>query len=342
MKALITGITGQDGAYLSKLLLGKGYEVHGGYRRSASLNFWRLKELDIMADASVVSEAHPNFTLHGFDVTCSVSVTQTILRGQYDEVYNLAAQSFVAESFNSPLSTFNINAVGTFHILEAIRQHSPHTRFYQASTSEMFGLVNVAAQNEDTPFHPRSPYGVAKAAAHYAVVNYREAYGLHASCGILFNHESNLRGLEFITRKITDGVARIVAGKQEKIRLGNLAALRDWGHAKDYVYGMWLMLQQEAPDDYVLATGKTHSILTLLSIAFSQVGLDYEDYIEQDERYMRASDIPILCGDAAKAREILEWKLMYDFETMIVEMLNYDLYRHGIDPIELQLKRTGV
>jgi len=231
-KALITGITGQDAAYLSELLLSKGYEVHGASPRRASGNYWRLQSIGILDDED--NPRDKNFKLKSLDVTCSSSVTNIIKDGQYDEIYNLAAQSFVAESFNSPTATFNINAIGVLNLLEAIKINSPESKFYQASTSEMFGLVNMEAQNEETPFHPRSPYGVAKVAAHYAVCNYREAYGLFASCGILFNHESPLRGIEFVTRKITDGVAKIIAGKQEKLSLGNLDAYRDWGHAKDY------------------------------------------------------------------------------------------------------------
>lgn len=338
MKALVTGISGQDAAYLTELLLSKGYEVHGGFRRSASQSYWRLNEMGL---ANGIESNHPNLKLIPFDLTCSASVTRTIAEGEYDEIYNLAAQSFVAESFNSPASTFDINARGVLYILEAIRQFSGRSKFYQASTSEMFGLVNVESQNESTPFYPRSPYGVAKCAAHYATVNYREAYGLHASCGILFNHESPFRGIEFVTRKVTDGVAKIVAGKQEKLSLGNMEAYRDWGHARDYVFGMWLMLQQEVPDDYVLATGLTYTVEEMVDIAFKCVGLNYKDYIEQDERFMRPSDVPLLCGDPSKAQEKLGWEAVTPFEEMIQEMVNYDLYRQGIDPIELILNKTS-
>ena len=319
MKALITGVTGQDAAYLAELLLSKGYEVHGGYRRSASGSFWRLEELGLPIE------------LIPLDVTCAASVTNIVMEG-YDEIYNLAAQSFVEESFRSPTSTFHINALGPIHFLEAIRLHSPDTRFYQASTSEMFGLVNVEAQNETTVFHPRSPYGVAKAAAHYAVGNYREAYGLHASCGILFNHESPLRGIEFVTRKVTDGIAQIIAGKTDKLFLGNMDAYRDWGHARDYVEGMWLMLQQEVPDDYVLATGKKHSVREMVRYAFNRHGIDYTDHVHIDERFMRPSDVPLLLGDATKAKSI-GWEAKYDFYELIDEMLDSDLERHGVSKL---------
>jgi len=331
MKALITGITGQDGGYLASLLLSKGYSVDGASPRRSSDNLWRLKELGLVENENTID----NFELIPLDVTCSASVNNVVAKGDYDEIYNLAAQSFVVESFSSPTATFNINAHGVIHLLEAIRVHSPRSKFYQASTSEMFGLVNVDGQNESTPFHPRSPYGVAKAAAHYAVQNYREAYGLHASCGILFNHESPLRGIEFVTRKVTNGVARIVAEKQEHLYLGNMSASRDWGHAIDYVNGMYLMLQQDEPDDYVLATGETHTVEEMVNIAFNAVDLDWKNYIKQDERYMRPSDVPLLCGDASKARSKLNWNHSFSFVELITQMIHYDLWRNEVDPLKL-------
>lgn len=333
-KALIIGVTGQDGAYLASLLTRNGYMVYGASRHSASRNLWRLDSLGMTANGESIID---NLELISLDVACSVSVTNTIQVGYYDEVYNLAAMSFVPESFASPVSTFNINAIGVLNLLEAIRLNSPHTRFYQASTSEMFGLVNVDAQNEDTPFHPRSPYAVAKAAAHYAVQNYREAYGLHASCGILFNHESPLRGEEFVTRKITKGVARITAEGQDKLALGNMDAKRDWGYALDYVNGMHLMLQQREPDDYVLATGETHTVREAVDIAFDRVHMKADDYIEQDERYMRPSDVPLLCGDASKAKRVLGWEPSVGFTDLINMMVDHDLMNEGIDPIEFQI-----
>lgn len=337
MKALITGITGQDGAYLASFLLHKGYEVVGIAPRRASPNYWRLEELGLIDDEQFVE----NFSVHHNDITCPASVTSLIEEGQFDEIYNLAAQSFVTESFNSPVSTFNINSIGVLHLLEAIRRHSHKSKFYQASTSEMFGLVDVEGQNEKTTFHPRSPYGVAKAAAHYAVQNYREAYGLHASCGILFNHESPLRGEEFVTRKVTKAVARIVVEKQDKLYLGNTTAKRDWGHAVDYVYGMWLMLQQNEPDDYVLATGETHTVQDMVNIAFNRVGLDSKNYVVSDDLSLhRPSDIPLLCGDASKAHEILGWYPSVNLEALIHQMVDADLSRENVDVIKM-LAETG-
>jgi GDPmannose 4,6-dehydratase len=227
----------------------------------------------------------------------------------------------VKTSFDTPVSTFEVNAMGAIHLLEAVRSIDDSIRYYQASTSEMFGLVNVDAQDESTPFHPRSPYGVAKAAAHYATINYREAYGLHASCGILFNHESPLRGDEFVTKKIADGVKGILAGTQDNLLLGNLEARRDWGHAKDYVEAMWLMLQQETPDDYVIATGESHSVREFVACAFESVGLRYSDYVEFDSRYLRPSDVPLLCGNPAKAKRVLGWEPKYNFSSLIDEMV---------------------
>lgn len=335
MRALITGCTGQDGAYLSALLLEHGYNVTGSSpRRSADdKNLWRLRTKNAGTYRSVLD--HPNFEFVSLDVTCSASVNNVIGSYDYDEIYNLAAQSFVAESFKSPAATAAINYIGVLNLLEAVRTLSPLSRFYQASTSEMFGRVNVGAQNEFTPFHPRSPYATAKAAAHHAVVNYREAYGLLASCGILFNHESPLRGIEFVTRKITDGAAQIVAGKRDSLLLGNMDSRRDWGHAEDYTYAMYLMMQQELPDDYVIATGKAHSVRDAVNFVFERVGLDPHERVSQDPRFSRPSDVPFLCGNADKAREKLGWKPTHTFEDMMYEMLSIDLQRHCVDPIQL-------
>jgi len=320
MKALITGITGQDGAYLAKLLLSKGYEVHGFAPRRSSPNTWRLAHEGI--ENNVVQVAG--------DVTCSASVSRVVSSGQYDEIYNLAAQSFVGESFNSPTSTFNINAVGTLNLLEAVRQTSKHTKFYQASTSELFGKTEKEYQDEKTNFHPRSPYGVSKLAAHALTINYREAFNVFACCGILFNHESPLRGKEFVTRKITDGIAQIVAGKTNQLMLGNLDSLRDWGHAEDYVEAMWLMLQQETPEEFVIATGTTYSIREFCKFAFATVGLNYSDYVKMDERFNRPAEVDVLCGDALKAGLKLGWSATKDLGTLIYDMLEADFERHGL------------
>lgn len=332
MRILITGCTGQDGAYLSELLLSEGHQVVGTSPRRSSDD----ANLDRLHLVGALDK--PTFDYDTLDVTCSASVDRRISSGGFDEVYNLAAQSFVLESFKSPIATAQINYIGVLNLLDSIRRHSPTTRFYQASTSEMFGLVNCEAQNEATPFHPRSPYGVSKVAAHYAVQNYREAYGMYACSGILFNHESPLRGLEFITRKITDGVARIVANKAPHLYLGNLEAQRDWGDARDYVRGMTLMLRQDKPKDFVLATGITHSVRDVLRVAFSHVNLDYREYVKQDARYMRPSEVPILCGDASYAKTELAWQPEYEFNELITEMVVYDLQRHGIDPVKLFLE----
>jgi len=246
-----------------------------------------------------------------------------------DEVYNLAAQSFVRASFDCPASTFDINAVGVINLLEVVRHIYPDTKVYQASTSEMFGLVNVEAQNEETPLYPRSPYGVSKVAAHHAVRNYREAYGLHASCGILFNHESPIRGLEFVTRKITDGVAQILAGKTDSLTLGNLTPRRDWGFAGDYVKAMHLMLQQDTPDDYVIATGEAFSVEQLVWLAFKMAGLNWKDYVQLDPSALRPTDVPLLCGDASKAKNVLGWKPETKFDEMLSLMLDADIERHA-------------
>ena len=327
MHALITGVTGQDGAYLTALLLGEGYKVTGTSPRRSSdnSNLRRLAEVGAL-------ENH-NFKYDTVDVTCASSVDAMITSQHFDVVYNLAAQSFVQESFVSPVATTQINYVGVINLLESIKKFSRDTRFYQASTSEMFGLVDCEAQNEETKFHPRSPYGVAKTAAHYAVQNYREAYGMYACSGILFNHESPHRGIEFVTRKITDGVAQIVAKQRMDIVLGNLDAQRDWGHARDYVRAMHLMMTQSRPKDYVIATGITHSVRDVLTTAFSHVNLEYQQYVQNDPRYMRPSDVPILCGDSSKARKELGWEPTVTFEDMIKEMVDFDLFRYNVDPL---------
>jgi len=319
--ALITGITGQDGAYLAKSLLNNGYKVIGGSPRRANQNYGNLADLGLIGakDLELIS----------LDITCSVSVDRVIERYKPARVFNLAAQSFVAESFLSPLATANINYIGVVNMLEAIRRLVPGCRFYQASTSEMFGLVNVEAQNEKTPFHPRSPYGVAKVAAHWATINYREAYGLHASCGILFNHESPLRGKEFVTRKVTDACARIVTGRQKKLHLGNITAKRDWGHAAEYVEAMRLMLDQAVPDDYVIATGKTYTVRDMVEIAFEHAGLDIDEHLVIDKDLYRPSDVPLLRGDASKANKVLGWKPKISFRRMIKEMVDADLQRYS-------------
>ena len=311
MRALITGITGQDGAYLAKFLLNKGYAVFGMARRSSTDSQARLRALGI-EDA---------ITLLSGDMTDAGSLIAAVCESKPDEVYNLAAQSFVKESFATPVATFEVNAMGAVSLMGAVMTHAPNARYYQASTSEMFGLVNVDSQDESTPFHPRSPYGVAKCAAHHATVNYREAYGLHASCGILFNHESPLRGNEFVTKKVADGVKGILAGTQNELMLGNLDASRDWGHAKDYVKAMWLMLQQDNPDDYVIATGETHSVREFVACAFESAGLKYQDYVRLDKRFLRPSDVPLLCGNPEKAKRVLGWERTYTFHGLIDEMV---------------------
>jgi GDPmannose 4,6-dehydratase len=327
-RALITGITGQDGSYLAEMLLDKGYEVHGVVRRSSSMNRSRIDHLE---------HAHPShlagarFTLHYGDMTDSGGLNRLIMTVEPDEIYNLAAQSQVHISFDQPEYTGNTDGLGTTRLLEAIRATGRPTRFYQASTSEMFGLT-PPPQNEATPFHPRSPYGVAKLYAHWITVNYREAYGMFACSGILFNHESPRRGENFVTRKVTRGVASILAGRSQKLRLGNLASKRDWGHARDYVEAMWLMLQQKQPDDYVIATGVQWTIRQLAEIAFSMVGLDWEEHVEVDKAYLRPAEVPDLCGDASKARASLGWRPKISFEEMIREMLENDLSSAGVNP----------
>ena len=315
--ALITGITGQDGTYLADFLLGKGYRVFGLVARRSSDTFWRLREMGIAGKVEIV---------HG-DVADLSSISRAIQSARPDEVYNLAAQSFVGTSWDQPVLTGQVGGLGVVHVLEAIRQFSPSTRFYQASTSEMFGLIQSDKQNENTPFYPRSPYGVAKLYGHWITVNYRESFNLHASSGILFNHESPLRGIEFVTRKVTDGVARIKLGKQKELRLGNIDAKRDWGFAGDYVQAMWLMLQQETAGDYVVATGRTTTVRDMCKIAFEHVGLNHEDYVVIDPKFYRPAEVDVLLGDAGKARAKLGWTPKTSLEQLIRMMVDADVRR---------------
>lgn len=317
--ALITGLTGQDGAYLAQLLLSKGYKVHGLLRRSASAEVvdGRLRWLGI--DGQI--ELHDgNLT----DLSCLIRIMREV---KPDEVYNLGAQSFVKSSWQQPLLTGSVTAMGAHNMLEAVRLEAPEARFYQASSSEMYGLIQAPVQSEQTPFYPRSPYAVAKLYGHWITVNYRESFGLHASSGILFNHESPLRGIEFVTRKITDGVARIKLGLADSLALGNLDATRDWGHARDYVRAMWLMLQQETADDYVIATGQTTSVRDFCKIAFSLAGLTMEDHVTVDPKFLRPAEVDVLLGDASKARTKLGWVPKCALEQLVAEMLEADLTR---------------
>src|SRR5215467_5027345 len=318
-RALITGITGQDGAYLAKFLLEKGYEVHGLLRRSASSEVVgaRLKWLDV-AD---------RITLHDGNLTDLSGIVRVCQDVQPAEIYNLAAQSFVKTSWQQPLLTGTVTGLGAANMLEAMRLVSPGARFYQASSSEMYGLAQEPLQSEKTPFYPRSPYAVAKLYAHWMTVNYRESFGLHTSSGILFNHESPLRGIEFVTRKITDAVARIKLGMQKTLALGNLDAKRDWGHARDYVKAMWLMLQQDKPEDYVVATGRTTSVREFSELAFAHAGLEMDDHVVVDTRYMRPAEVEILLGNPTKAREKLGWHAETTLEALVAEMVDADLAR---------------
>ena len=318
--ALITGVTGQDGAYLTQLLLNRGYKVIGLMRRSASSDVIgeRLRWLGVLDHVQLVDG---NLT----DLSSLIRIMQD---HKPDEVYNLAAQSFVAASWQQPLLTGTVTALGVGNMLEAVRIARPEARFYQASSSEMFGLIQEPMQSERTPFYPRSPYGVAKLYGHWMTVNYRESFGLHASSGILFNHESPLRGIEFVTRKVTDGVARIKLGLATELPLGNLDAKRDWGHARDYVRAMHLMLQQDQADDYVIATGQTTSIRDLCRSAFAHVGLNFEDHVRTDPRFMRPAEVDVLLGDAGKARQHLGWSPEVSLEEMVGEMVDADLARH--------------
>ena len=318
--ALVTGITGQDGAYLAELLLAKGYRVVGMARRSASADMVsaRLRWLGVLDRVELVDG----------DLLDLSSLIRIVQQAEPDEVYNLAAQSFVAASWQQPLLTGQATGIGAANLLEAVRIARPRARFYQASSSEMYGLIQEKVQSERTPFYPRSPYAVAKLYAHWMTVNYRESFGLHASSGILFNHESPLRGIEFVTRKVTDGVARIKLGLASTLPLGNLDATRDWGHARDYVQAMWLMLQQEVADDYVVATGRTTSIRELCRIAFSHAGLNFEDHVETRSDLIRPAEVDVLLGDASKAKQKLGWSATTSLEEMIAEMVEADLVRH--------------
>lgn len=319
--AFVTGITGQDGAYLARLLLEKGYEVHGLCRRSASgdAQLDRLRWLGIEDDVRFVSG----------DLGDMSSLVRAIEAARPDEVYNLAAQSFVGSSWQQPVYTGNVTGIGAHNVLEAVRIAQPSARFYQASSSEMFGKVVETPQVETTPFYPRSPYGVAKLYAHWMTVNYRESFPIHASSGILFNHESPLRGIEFVTRKVTDGVARIKLGKATTIELGNMDSKRDWGHAADFVEAMWLMTQQEQGGDYVVATGKTHTIEYMVDIAFKAVGLNWHDHVRINPKFVRPAEVDLLLGDPAKATAVLGWKPKTTLEEMITEMVVADLERHS-------------
>ena len=313
--ALITGITGQDGSYLAELLLEKGYDVWGMVRRSSTESYERIEHL----------KDRLNFVQA--DLLDQPSLVSAIVASEPDEVYNLAAQSFVPTSWTQPVLTAEFTAVGVTRMLEAIRQVNPKIRFYQASSSEMYGKVLEVPQSEDTPFYPRSPYGVAKAYGHYITVNYRESYDLHASSGILFNHESPRRGLEFVTRKVTDGVARIKLGLATELRLGNLDSQRDWGFAGDYVRAMWLMLQQAEPGDYVVATGETHTVEKLVNLAFARVGLEPDDHVVTDPKFVRPAEVDLLIGDPAKAKKELGWSPEVDFEALVAMMVDADLER---------------
>jgi len=319
-KALITGITGQDGSYLTEFLLGKGYEVHGIVRRASTFNRGRLDA--VWSDPHL---SHTRLFLHYGDLSDSGSLTRILVQIQPDEIYNLAAQSHVRVSFDNPEYTMDVNATGTLRLLEALRDSKLKPRFYQASSSEMYGKVMEVPQTETTPFYPRSPYGVSKVAAYWATINYRESYGMHASNGILFNHESPRRGEGFVTRKITRAVAHIVAGLEEKLYLGNLDAKRDWGYAREYVEAMWQMLQQNEPGEYVIATGETHSVREFLEEAFGQVGLDWEKYVAIDPRYLRPTEVDLLVGDASKAQRHLGWKPATTFKSLVKLMVQADI-----------------
>lgn len=317
--ALITGITGQDGAYLAQFLLEKGYRVWGAFRRSSTVNLERLEYLGIRDKVELVP----------LDLLDLGNIIRVLEKVQPDEVYNLAAQSFVAVSFEQPVVTGEITGLGAARMLEAVRIVNPQIKFYQASSSEMFGKVQAVPQNENTPFYPRSPYAAAKLYAHWMTVNYREAYGIFACSGILFNHESPLRGLEFVTRKITYTVAQIKHGLARELRLGNLEARRDWGYAPEYVEAMWLMLQQDEPDDYVIATGETHSVKEFAQEAFACVGLDWRDYVVEDPAFYRPADVELLVGDATKAQQKLGWRPRTTFKELVRLMVEADLKRVG-------------
>jgi GDPmannose 4,6-dehydratase len=337
--AVVTGVSGQDGAYLAQLLLEKGYRVWGASRRTSSVNHWRMDELGILD--------HENLELVDYDLTDSGAVIRLLERSQAEEVYNLAAQSFVGVSFDQPVTTAEITGIGAVNVLEGIRQVNPEIKFYQASTSEMFGQVQAVPQCEDTPFYPRSPYGAAKLYAHWMTINYRESYDMFACSGILFNHESPLRGREFVTRKITDGVAKIELGKLEQLQLGNLDAKRDWGYARDYVDGMWRMLQHDEPETFVLATNRTQTVRDFVDLAFKAVGKSLEWHGEgEDERgvcassgrelvsinpeFYRPAEVELLIGDASKAREVLGWEATTTLEALCEMMVEADLARNKL------------
>ncbi|WP_251555324.1 GDP-mannose 4,6-dehydratase [Neobacillus muris] len=314
--AFITGITGQDGSYLAELLLQKNYKVYGLKRRTSTPNFENIQHLK--DDIEFISG----------DLTDASSLVTAIRHSKPDEVYNLAAQSFVGESWSQPILTGEITALGVTNLLEAVRREKPDVHFYQASSSEMFGKVIETPQKETTPFYPRSPYGAAKVYGHWITVNYRESYDMFACSGILFNHESPRRGIEFVTRKITDGVAKIKLGLEKELRLGNLEAKRDWGFAGDYVEAMWLMLQQEHPEDFVIATGETHTVKEFVDIAFKHVGLDWKEFVVQDPKFMRPAEVDLLLGDPSKAKKRLGWKQKVDFEQLVKMMVESDLEKY--------------
>ena len=316
-RALVTGITGQDGSYLAEFLLGKGYHVVGMVRRASVERFERIEQL------------RDRVELIQGDLTDQSSLDIAVRDLQPDEVYNLAAQSFVPTSWNQPVMTGDVTGMAVTRILEAVKKYRPEARFYQASSSEMFGKVLETPQTERTPFYPRSPYGVSKVYGHYITVNYRESYGMFACSGILFNHESERRGLEFVSRKVSDGVARIVAGKAKRLKMGNLDARRDWGFAGDYVDAMWRMLQRDQPGDYVVATGVSHSVRDLVEVAFRCVGLDWQEYVDIDSKFIRPAEVDTLVGDASRAREEIGWEPTVSFEQLVEMMVRADLKRHG-------------
>jgi GDPmannose 4,6-dehydratase len=316
-RAVITGVTGQDGAYLAKFLLDKGYKVYGFCPRRSSDNLWRLRYLGVLDKIEL---------LVGDQMDLS-SLIRALETAKPLEVYNLAAQSFVGASWDKPILTAQVTGIGALNILEAIRIVNHKIRFYQASTSEMFGKIQESTQNETTPFHPRSPYGVAKLFGHWSTINYRESFDLYASSGILFNHESPLRGLEFVTRKITDAVVRIKLGKQKELKLGNIDAKRDWGFAGDYVEAMWLMLQQKTPDDYVIATGKTWSVRDFCRVAFEYLDLDYKNHVVIDPKFYRPAEVDVLFGDSTKAKKVLGWESKVKFQDLVEMMVDADLAR---------------
>jgi GDPmannose 4,6-dehydratase len=318
MKAFITGITGQDGSYLAEFLLDKGYEVHGLLRRASTFNTGRIDH--------IFDKLH----LHHGDLSDGSGLARLVSEIYPDEVYNLAAQSHVKVSFDCPEYTVDVDATGTIRLLEALMAHAPGARYYQASSSEMFGMVQEVPQRETTPFYPRSPYGCSKVFSYFITKNYRESYGMHASNGILFNHESPRRGETFVTRKITRAVARIVAGQQKELRLGNLDAKRDWGHAADFVRAMWMMVQRDVPDDFVIATGETHSVREFCEIAFNLVGLDWEQYVVIDPKYLRPAEVDLLIGDPSKAATVLGWTPQIKFRELVSEMVRADMEMQGV------------